>query len=151
VCTWGTRMGRRSNAGGGNGRRRTVCQLMHNSWPESIDTSSLSIAHEYETNATPVTYGVFPHSSRFFLTICLVSLNSKKSGARKNERRAKDDQNFSRVSQLLDAKKQQREYRHEVSNHKIRENFRGVLYSRSTKFSHELSLSLSLCSYVIFY
>lgn len=109
VCTWGTRMGPRCNGGGRNGGERTVCRLMHNSRFESIDTSSLSIAHEYETNATPVTYGVFPRSWRFFLTICLVSLNSKKSGARKNERRAKDDRNFSRVPQLLDVKKQ-REY-----------------------------------------
>jgi len=35
---------------------------MHNSRPESIDISSLLIAHEYEINATPVTYGVFPCS-----------------------------------------------------------------------------------------
>lgn len=64
--------------GGGGEWGKVDSRLMHNSRAESIDTSSLSIAHEYETNATPVTYGVHPRPWRFFLSICLVSLNSEK-------------------------------------------------------------------------
>lgn len=87
VCTWGTRMGRRCNAGG-NGRRRTVCRLMHNSRSESIDTSSPLIAHEYETNATPVTYGVFPRSWHLFFSANVFGLvKLEKSDAEKNKRK----------------------------------------------------------------
>jgi len=130
---------------GGNAGKRTVCRLMHNSRFESIDTSSLSIAHEYETNATPVTYGVFPRSKRFFLTICLVSLNAEKMT---QEKMSGERKTIEISHEYLSCSMEKSSANIEVSNHMIRENFRGMLCSRRTKFSHELFLSF-MCNFLL--
>lgn len=57
ACTWSARIERRCNAGGEwargrDGRRGIVYRGRTIAGPGSIDTSSPSIAHEYETNTT---------------------------------------------------------------------------------------------------
>lgn len=121
-------------------------QPVHNSRFESIDTSSPSIAHECETNATtPVTYGCCSSLIRWRFVFFFFFFNNVRGFVKKRKKRTQDDHGgFLTSSSAARCKKAARISLPKFRIKRLGKNFEEDILSAGTSFlTSSLSLSLS--------
>lgn len=138
TCARGTRDGAKMQRRDGEKREDSVCTIAGSN--RSISRHFRSFMNTKQSTAIPVICGVFPLFFFFFLTMCLVSLKSKKV-RKKNElyERKTIMAQFLTSCSAAQCKKATRILPHKVSNLKIREKFRELfLHSEDKIFSRVL-------------